>query len=282
MLCSNTAARLQQAGLAALGCCRRLCICTLAQGCKGRSECSGEARQHGRFLQQPAHQKCGVRWIEVRLLLALDPQSFPGAPQTVYSSVSVCYQCEGLKRITPLLSNRRPHCVLHDVMACHSCRAADVAERPATQPAAEAPQAAKETPSASSREASANPAAPKSNWEAAELARRAAAAKPGRAPADAPAESHTEPSRIGPAAQPSRREAGAALPERAAAGAEPAPAQGKPLEASNAAPADSAPADSAAEADARKAAAAARRNDEDRVAAARERFLARKRKVGDA
>jgi len=165
---------------------------------------------------------------------------------------------------------------------CHCCRAADEAERPVTQPAAEAPQAAEETPSASGREAPATAAAPKSNWEAAEIARRAAAAKPSRAPADAPAEPNAEPSKTGPAAQPSHRDEGSQQPERAAANAVSVPAEGRPPEGSGAAPADSTTADSAAEADARKAAAAARRNDEDRVAAARERFLARKRKVGDA
>ena len=144
-----------------------------------------------------------------------------------------------------------------------------------TAPAAEAAQSGPEQPApAGSRDATAPAAAPKSNWEAAELARRAAAGRPSRAPADTPAGAQFQQERGDEAAPPSHsaaesRQAGqsTAVDPSTALGERP---DGDPgvLEG-NALPA------------AAQKAAAIRRNDEDRIAAVRERFLARKRKVAD-
>ena len=144
-------------------------------------------------------------------------------------------------------------------------------------PALEAPQSRTEQPTAADgQESPAQAAAPKSNWEAAELARKAAASKPSRAPADEAAEPPSQQERVSPA-EPSARSIADTRGIGASTAIEtPQRPQGERPERDFSAPAEDAQAAAAHQA------AAVRRNDEDRVAAARERFLARKRKVGDA
>ena len=155
-------------------------------------------------------------------------------------------------------------------------RASEEAERSATAPAAEAPQSRTEQAAqADSRGAPAPAAAPKSNWEAAELARRAAASKPSRAPADAAPEAPSQ-REHGDLAQPSSDSLADSRQARASTAAEmPPTAQGERLDSEFGAP------EGDAQSAAAQKAAVVRRNDEDRIAAARERFLARKRKFAN-
>jgi hypothetical protein len=139
-----------------------------------------------------------------------------------------------------------------------------------------APSETEQPAPAGSRDAAVPPTtAAKSNWEAAELARRAAAGKPSRAPADSAAEAQPQREHGDSAAPPSRSIAGSRRAGDSTAVDPPQTAQDERPGGETGA------AEGVAQPAAAQKAAALRRNDEDRVAAARERFLARKRKIAD-